>query len=374
MLFKVGTVNRITLNCRKGEIMSQILFCFICIFAFMLMYLSDEKNNKKILLFAVIFLSLAAGLRADNVGVDTPGYIYSLNNDFPIPWKFEEEGFRFISRFLMNICNNTTCILFVYSLLTNLLILYRLWDFRTKCSFKFMSFMYLTIYYINTMNIIRQCIAIALIFWATRFLEKKKYLLFIIILIIASSIHKTALLGVFFFFVFFWKNATTIQRKYLLIPIIIIMPITVYFVLKAETGHISNYLSQNTANINITFVYRLGCFLIAMILQNIKYGFVIVKNKAKKNDYCIPIKWSDNDTIFYLFGLITSSLGMFYSYMSRIGLYYLMYEIVFWGKTIKNGKNKQVLFIFITIYALYVFLYELIVNGSKIFPYSIHWF
>ena len=51
-----------------------------------------------------------------------------------------------------------------------------------------------------------------------------------------------------------------------------------------------------------------------------------------------------------------------------------MYEMVFWGRVVKEGKSRQITLALSLIYAIYVFGMELIYNGSKIFPYGIHWF
>ena len=354
--------------------MSQMAFCAINLIVFLSLCIADKKNSKFLLWTGIVILTLAAGLRNENVGVDTHAYIYSFNNNFPVSWQFTETGFRTVSNALMFFFrNNTTWVLIVYAFITNALILIRLWDFRRKCSYSYMVFLYLTINYINTMNIMRQFISIAIIFFATRFLEKKQYLFFILLLILATSIHSTAPLGVVFLFVFFWKNASQKQRRWLWIPIAVIIPIVVYYILKYESGHISNYFSQYTSNLNITYIYRVGAFLLTMMFQMMSKQIVFKRSELKENTV-VPLKWSDKETLFYVMGLGTSSLGMFFAFLSRLGMYYLMYEMVFWGRAVKEGKSRPIAWMLSSIYAVYVFGRELIYNGSKIFPYGIHWF
>ena len=206
-----------------------------------------------------------------------------------------------------------------------------------------------------------------------RFLEKKNYLIFILLVIFATSIHSTALLGVVFLFVYFWENASSKQKRWLWIPIAIIISVTVYYILNYESGHIANYFSQHTSNLNITYIYRVGAFILAMMLQMIGKQIVFKRNEQKES-IMIPLKWTDKETVFYIIGLGTSSFGMFFSFLSRLGMYYLMYEMVFWGRAVKEGKSKQITLALSLIYAVYVFGMELIYNGSKIFPYGIHWF
>lgn len=159
--------------------MGYILFITICVGSFILFKLAELKDNKLFLVLGVVALSLGAGLRNDNVGLDTYQYISAFKTNFSVIWLFKETGFREISRLLMNaFSGNTTCLLLLYAAVTNALILYRLWDFRKDCSYSYMAFLYITLHYMNTLNIMRQYIAIAIVFFATRFLEKKVILNF----------------------------------------------------------------------------------------------------------------------------------------------------------------------------------------------------
>ena len=129
----------------------------------------------------------------------------------------------------------------------------------------------------------------------------------------------------------------------------------------------------DTSNLNITYIYRVGAFLLAMMLQMIGKQIVFKRNERKES-MMVPLKWTDRETVFYIIGLGTSSLGMFFSFLSRLGMYYLMYEMVFWGRAVKEGKSRRISLALSLIYAIYVFGMELVYNGSKIFPYGIHWF
>ena len=353
--------------------MTQVAFCIICLTALLFSYLADKKNKISILIFVITILSLAAGLRVESVGLDTRAYVYNFNNDFPLSWQFDDEGFRYISRFLMKTFNNSSWLLFIYSLITNLLIVFRLWDFRHKSSFSFMMFLYLTINYINTMNIMRQYVIVAIIFFATRYLEKKHYAIFTIAVLISSTIHSTALLGLAFLIVYLWKNVTLKHRKWLIVPIFLFIPIVVVVIFRLQSDNITNYLSQKNTDINITYLYRICIFFVIMLLQKIRIKISL--NTSLRHEALIkPISWRDNETIFYLAGLGASSLGMFFAFLSRLGICYLMYELVFWGRAVKDGKGRSTAFILSTIFAIYTFALELILNGSGIFPYAIQWF
>jgi len=351
--------------------MGYVLFITICVGALILFKLADQKENRLLLVLGVIVLSLGAGLRKDNVGLDTYQYISAFRTDFSVMWLFKETGFREISRFLMKIFSgNTTCLLLTYAIATNSLIFYRLWDFRKDCSYSYMSFLYITLHYINTMNIMRQYIAIAIVFFATRFLERRGYIKFCGALLIAVLLHSSALLGILFLIVYYWKVAPNKQKKWMLFPLLIAIPIISIILIRTQSVQITNYFSQKRMDINITFLYRVIVFILILVLQYSRKEIVIFKGlKAERK----RIGFNKCESIFYIAGLAISALGMFFSFLSRLGLYYLMFELVFWGEVIKRGKSKQLAFLLVSTYAVYIFVCEFIFNGSGIFPYSIYW-
>lgn len=353
--------------------MSNILFTILLLLILIISIIADKKNNKFLLATIILSLTIIGGLRGNTVGIDTAAYYYSFNNNFPIAWQFEENGFRVISMFLMKVFNNATYLMVIYSFVTNLLIITRLWELRKKANFPFMIFLYLSICFINTMNIMRQYICIAIIFYSTRFLEKKKYLLFLIIVLLSSTIHKTALLALLLLLVYIWDSLSKKQKVILAIPISIISIFALIWVFKVESNHIMNYFSADNAinNINITFLYRIFIFIFAFLLMkfNIKITFKKKKYKNIENYELITKNEFNRVSIIYFLGLLCSSAGMFFSFLTRIGLYYSIFEIVFWGYLIKKNKNSELYFMLISIYSIYVFAIELLLNGSGIFPY-----
>lgn len=355
--------------------MDKIIFILILIISILFFYIANKKNNKFFLFAGILLLSFTAGFRGELVGIDTKFYYNAFVNNFPHSWQFPEEGFRFVSRNLMLIFNNPHILFFIYSLIINLLIILRLWDFKDRCNFPFMTFLYLFIYYIETMNIMRQFIAIAIIFYSTRFLERRRILLFILIIIAATYIHKTALLGLFILVVYFWNDLSKTKKILLSIPILALLVFVVYYIINYESGHISNYLSldNSISNINITFIYRVFAFIASFLLykSNCK---IVFKNSIQETKKLKVIDEKKNDDfnkiyIIYILGLCLSSLGMFFLALTRSGYYYMIFEILYWGYLARNSRNKGISICLISIFALYIFAIELIRNGSGIFPF-----
>lgn len=353
--------------------MENLYFILYIIPIIILNILAYKKKKKIFLIISILLLSLITGLRGMSVGIDTEDYYFSILNNFPRDWQFEEIGFRFISNLLMKIFENATIVIFIFALFTNLLIMLRFWDFKEKCNFSLMSTLYILIYMFSSMNIMRQFLAIAIIFYFTRYLEKKKYYIYIISVIIASLIHKTALLAMIYPIVYIWSSLTKNKKILVIIPLISISIFGMYFIIKYENNHIMNYLSTDRIvnNINLTFIYRLLIFIFSYLIY--KFRIKIVYNNKKNNELknisyedCVQFKVI---SVIYFIGLCFAVLGMFYDYAGRISLYCLIFEPVYWGFIVNNGYNKFMNILIIIVYAVYVFLVEIFMNGSGVFPY-----
>lgn len=353
--------------------MDKIIFLILLSISTFIAHMA-EKREKKILLFVLIFiLSIISGFRGIEVGIDTSEYYRAIVNNFPDSWLFGEPGFRFLSSWIYKIFGDAKYVFFIFSYVTNSLIIMRLWDFRKKSNFSMMFFLYFLIYYLETMNIMRQFFAIAILFYCTKFLDNKKYLLYLVSIFLCTLIHKTSLLALLILFIYYWNNLNKKKKIIMMIPCGLIMIITLYYIIVFESGHISNYFSSNNliSNLNIPFLYRLAIFIIAFSFYNFNVKIVIKKSDSNnfKNDL-IHKKEINKISLIYFIGLLFSSLGMFYFIMARVGYFYLIFELLFWGFfTYKNNSNKYLNICMISIFAIYTFAMELIFNGSGIFPF-----
>lgn len=345
--------------------MGTVTFCAICITALVVLFQAAKQDNRFLLFLGIAILSLTSGLRAYDVGIDTPSYYDAFVSDFAIrPWQFDEEGFRVLARALMALFDNPTVIFLLIAIATNLLVILRLWDFRKNASFAYMSFFYIAVFYIGTMNTMRQYLAVAIVFFATRFLERKKYIPFAISLLVATAIHTTALMGIVYLFVYLWRNTAKEKRVYLGIAAVALVPASLILVINYESGHIENYFSNSVDNINVTYIYRVACFLIAVLLISLTQDRKKVRSGAMHSEQNeAPI------TLFAFMGLLASSAGMFFQFLGRLGYYFGMFEVVFWGLAVRKQAWGWLYFLMPTVFAIYSFGYEVAFNGSGIFPF-----
>ncbi len=345
-----------------GLLLLSIIFVFV-----------SNKNNKFIYsAIAILLISFLAGFRGNSVGIDTGAYIDALVRNFPKSWQFAETGYRIISVFLMKIVGNPSVVLFVYALITNFLIVRRLWEIRKKCNYPFMYLLYILIFYLNTLNIMRQFIVIAVLFYFSKLLQEKKYILYTIIIVLCSFVHRSALLAILLVFIFLWNDFSKNKKIVFSLPILIISIFTVVYIGKLESATVLHYFSSNQAiqNLNITFFYKVFAFIASYILFLTNKKIVVRKSNSEQE--FVDLKKDKQFKIvseLSFFGLIFSSMGMFFFIMSRFGLYYQIFELEYWGYLTQKNKNKFFNASLILIYGIYVFAIEIIKNGSGIFPY-----
>lgn len=347
----------------------MVIYISLLTLALLTSFIASRTQKKLFVFITISLLTIVAGFRGVDVGIDTSNYYSNIISGFSYHWKFREEGFRFVSNIVMHMTGNPQLVFVICAFITNILIICRFWDFRTNISFTIAMLIYLLMYYSNTLNIMRQYVAVAIVFYSSRYLFKKKYIIFLVSLFIASLFHRSALLGIIMLMIDVWGTLSNRRKKILFVPsIIAILSICIYVYIYFRTD-LDSYSAQRIYNINIPFLYHFVIFLFAWITNKNR----VFSRIHKLNDRCLY-----NNTfldiripLYALIGLLFESLGMFFAFVDRTGLYFAFYEVVFWAYLGKNSKNKSLFGLLFLIYAFYVFLQVFTRNSYGLFPYSL---
>ena len=191
--------------------------------------LSIEKKPEIILsLFLITLLIVVAGL-VNDMG-DTKGYmgLYQKILSYPnLNMAIEEiKGYEggFIS-FLWGlgfISTNPQFMIFICALIVNFT---NLWTIRKYSHmFELEIFMYITSsYYIVTMNGIRQCLAAAILFAATKYVIEGKFLNYFLITILMSTIHQSAIIMIPVYFIVRKESWTKDTMKLIILSILVLI-------------------------------------------------------------------------------------------------------------------------------------------------------
>ena len=336
-----------------------IIVCLIAIIA-------DQKKSKLAVFLIALLLSLFCGFRGILVGVDTIHYYEFLSYVRESGILFGSDiGFSAISYILMGGLENPHHALLIYAFITNFLIVFRLWDFEERASFPLMILIFMVLHYPYTFNIVRQYLAISIIFWGTKYLERSQYSKYIILNIIAATMHTSSLLCFCLLFVSFGYKKQKKKYKILGLVLAILFVIIGLVVFETNAAKYGMYFEKTTESIHPMTILKFFCIFIVMwankIAINSKFSI------SKSGDY-VPM--NKEVAFMYQAGLGVSLLGMFYSFMNRIGFYFMMYEMPFWGQAVRAVKNAWIYKLLITAILLYTILMTLLDESSGLMNYT----
>lgn len=353
--------------------MFETYFIYISLFIFCcsLSSLAARKNNKKLLIGVIIALTFVAGFRSYAVGKDTVRYaeFFQFIADGTPEYAYGlERSFKILCALLLKIFEHPSFLLLFFAAITNTFILLRLWDFRKTSSMGWMTACYYIAFYFYSYNVIRQMCAVAIIFFATRYIIKRKYLVFLVYTAGAFIFHKSALIGMGFFAIeiFQWKYLNKKQRKFIAC-MLILFPLCIAYALHSLASY-RGYFENPSLNIGVMIIAKLCLFYISSFGLT-KHIRQISTDAEKKN----AIYELGLIRISYLIGLGTTAIGYLFLYMERIGLMYYIFECVYWGMIVKITKNRNIYKVILFFLLCYQFLGSLVGGGQGEIPYTFIW-
>ncbi len=345
----------------------MLLFFSFCSFAVLTAYIAEKTKKRIWILFTIFFLSFLVGFRANSVGTDT-GLYYNvfnrlLNSVRELPFK-EEPGFSLTAIFLVKIFKNVESVFIFFGFFTNALIISRLWSFKNKGSFTLMVLFYTCVFYPQNMNIMRQYSSLAICFYATKFLDKKRYPLYVFLILIATTFHLSSVVALFPLAIHYWiDNKSTVKRGLVFITCLILAPIFLYVLISIFNSNYSSYFE--------TEKMQLSAFFVLSIMLFVAYLLLLVFNKDKKLVFDCD-KEASFISSMYAIGLILNVVGCFYDQMGRIALSYKLFEIPFVAMASKNNKFSLFYKVLYVLIALYYIFIKVAINGeSGIMPFKL---
>ena len=276
-------------------------------------------------------------------------------------------GFSAISYVLMNLFDNPFIPLIVYATVTNYLIVFRLWDFRKESSLPLMLLIYMVFYYPYSFNIVRQFLAISIVFWATKFIERRQIVKYIFANIIACTIHTSSLICFSFLFYTFEKETETKLYKAIGFVFAIIFIAAGLNLFSDNINKYEGYFVEFEGNVHTITLAKILCLGMITVLNK---GFGKGNFSFSKYGRAVPMQ--ENIPKLYATGLCLSALGMFFPYMNRIGFYFIMYEMPFWGQAIRAVTDRYVYKMIILMIIAYVLTVNIMAgeNAGNLFFYQ----
>lgn len=359
-----------------GSIAFYVLICLFIVF----FSVKVEKNihEKFFVCMLILTLTLVAGLRHQSVGIDTPGYvslISQLRDGYHIRLNnISEQGFIALSYVIVNISDKYTLALIVYGFITNALIVLRLYDYKRKISFTWAVFMYYMLFYFATFNTIRQWLAMAIVFYGTRYISDniKSIIKYVIFVLLAVLMHTTALFAIFMiplYYISLPSKDIQVQIKKIVMSIIIsIASIAMYITFESKYG---KYISSTVYG-DVSWGYiALALFCCFVILYDSDWA-IIVRMNYDKNSYG-GVSRVTYETLTFFVGILLTLMVYITRYADRLGQYFLMFELIVLPYYIKKKKTRMITCVFVLLLCVYLRYSSFTSSGYGEVPYIPFW-
>lgn len=183
-------------------------------------YLSWGTNERLLeYLFwgTVVILIIIAGFRY-GIGTDYSTYYHYYDNirkgGEPWPWLDFEWGFILLNQAIGLFYCPPEVYMFIVSAITVYLILYTCDKLSADRMMSMLLFVTLYFYF-SSFNILRQYLAIAIVFFSITFIKKGKLIPYILCIVLASLFHKTALIMLPLYFIGYRRFSLQVQGIFL---------------------------------------------------------------------------------------------------------------------------------------------------------------
>lgn len=316
------------------------------------------KPNKWLTAIVMVTFGLIAGLR-NNIG-DTFFYIHSYKvNDFT--WenvKAEKDiGFGILQMILKAYTEDPQLLILLTALLTNVLIVYVLYKYSRL--FEISIYLYITSgLYIVSMNGIRQFLASAIVFAATKYLFEGSWQKYFLVVAFASTLHESALILIPIYFIVRRKAWTSSTYVLLFMAVMLILGYNVLsnvlFAALADTQY-SGYKEFQEGGANIIRVAIAAVPLIFAYLGRNK-----LREIFPKGDYVVNMS---------LLNFIVMAVATQNWIFARFTIYFGLYNVILMSWVVSLFVKRQQKFIYLAILGFYLiyFYYENVVTLNIIY-------
>lgn len=353
---------------------------------------------QKILIFLTIAIPvLFAALRNNTVGIDTGVYAWPLiQRASQLSWsnffKYAsidgiEIGYVGLTYMCANYMGGLPTLLGIAQLITIGFVFLRIWDFRKEVPVFVMSMMYMLLLYNRSFNLIRQCMAMAVVFYATRFIDNKK-ILFVGLVFLAMLFHNSAVLGLVYLVIYYAASGKLGRAKAGILIMATFFMVASYnsilfTVVKTIMGNTEKYLKyfQVSASGHLSLydiVFKAGAVAVIIFMSaSFWKRDILADYSAAVSGGVRKIEGKNISTRFLLiamFGFALYFLTFYNGDSYRFSLYFQIMMPVIIPQVRKRFKRENRLFVDVMIILIsflnwYVFM--IVGDGYGTIPYSI---
>lgn len=362
------------------------LLVFLIVEILAIMCNKIEKNNKTTKIFAfliVIILSIFAGVRDLTIGTDVNVYGANWFNiacdcqsfkDYISLINTTDIGYLVINYIVSRFTTNVNVFLFIIQLICNSLVIITLYRYRERCPFWLSLLTYLCIFYCRTFNILRQSIALSIVFYSIKYLYQNKNIKYLIAIMIASLFHYTA---IFCVIILVLKKICESKSKYKNLYLFLIFLITILSVcfikdviailysIGLVNVKIYNYLFT-FVNDNDVDLFGIDFFVKTLFLIAIYFSYKKINKKEELTQFLFFVTIME----FVIFQIKNIIL-----YSDRIALYFNYFILLLLPQASFNIstklKDRLIVNAFFSTILIIYWIYKYVYAGScDVYPYT----
>ncbi|UXH42767.1 EpsG family protein [Rossellomorea vietnamensis] len=317
------------------------------------------KPNKLLVMLTLLTLVLVSGLRINMA--DTYFYMHSyVITQFSWEGVFGQRDFGFyILQLLLKkyVSTDPQILIFITALLTNFFIVLVL--YRYSRMLELSLYVYITGgLYLTSMNGMRQFLAAAIIFIATKYIFDGNWLKYISLVILASTFHQSALVLIPIYFLVRRKAWTKTTLVLLLISVLIVVGYNQFSELlfkaidNTQYGGYDNF-TEGGANILRVIVHSIPV-IIAYI------GRERLSELYPKGDYIVNLALLGS-----IFLIISTQNWIF----ARFNIYFGLYQVILISWVIKlfGKKDQRIIYLGVIVFYLIYFYYECVISFGTVY-------
>lgn len=372
-------------------------------FSTFLLMLAETGKSKKITKHVLVFLGLLmpillASMRKIGVGTDTKVYTFMLydaaqnaqsffdylgksvysNFQYKAVTKWEI-GYNLVVYFSTKLTGSIQGVFFLTHALIIGFIYKGLKKIEGDFSISFSMLLFYLLFYGTSLNLMRQWMAISILFYGFHFLQKKDIKKYILTVVFATLFHNSGIIGAVILLLYFYlenesKNVNiTIGEKVVDIGIrrvVFVFGMAILLLIGLEAfarilGAINNVFARYVR------LYISGTIKIMpmQIVRRVPVLAILFYSWKR-------LKWKEPATPFlygmFMLDLVTSQLGGITNQSSRLGYFFSVYELILFSNVVRSQQKRQRLIwgIFFLVYYTFWFYYDMVLMGrAEIVPY-----
>lgn len=316
------------------------------IYSFMLSIITKKSKLLSEILGIIIltFITFMIGLRY-GVGIDY--FNYQVAFDMRYDAFSYEPIYSFLMYFIKTKFDKFYYLTFIMILLTNIFIYLGLKKRNINGNYFLLSiFIYSSNMALVFFNLMRQGVAVAIFFYASKFIEERNFKKYLLYIFIGAGFHSSILILLPLYFV---KNLNISKYKYLLL-IVIGYIFTYTKIAQTILNFVAYKIPMFSKYYNHSYIFNKDIKILSLgVLLNIIFVLILL-NFSKGKKYTI-------DVSYYLIGTIINILAISSFLFDRIGIYFFVFGISAIPQMIQSIDKKEINLIFFNIALIIAFIF-----------------